>query len=347
MKTVLLLFGGESTEHDVSIASARNVSQAIDPEKFNLIYGYIDKKGALWFAAGIKRVLPKNAKQLLPVLGKKEFIIEGSDDRISPDVILPILHGRNGEDGSIQALGQLVHIPVVGCDMTSSAAAMNKYITKQLAIANGLMVAPFTIHYDEDAYPDYEEVSKRLSPTLFVKPANAGSSVGVHKVTSQEELEAALNDAHTYDEIVLIEAAINARELEVAVLGNYPAIDVSAVSEVKPEGDFYSFDSKYDEASTSEVIIPADISPEVADELRLQAAQVFRLLGASGLARVDFFIDKDTQEIYLNEVNTIPGFTNISVYPKAWEHAGITYAQLIERLITLALEKKTYTSLTK
>ena len=347
MQTVLLLFGGESSEHDVSIASALNVSQAIDPEKFNLIYGYINKEGLLWFVGGISHDLPKNARQLLPILGAKAFAIEGTEDTIQPDVILPILHGRNGEDGSVQALGQLVHIPVVGCDMTASAAAMNKYITKLLAIANNLLVAPFKVHYAADPFPNYAEVAARLSPTLFVKPANAGSSVGVHKVTNQEELDAAITDAHTHDEIVLLESAINARELEVAVLGNYPNIEASAVAEVKPDGDFYSYESKYDEASTSEVMIPADIAPEVAQELRQQAIQVFRLLGASGMARIDFFIDKDSGDIYLNEVNTIPGFTNISVYPKAWEAAGVSYAQLIERLISLALDKPVYSSSAK
>lgn len=340
MQTVLLLFGGESTEHDVSVASAINVSQAIDPDRFTMAYGYIDRQGAWWSVNSVTKELPEGAKQLLPVLGTGSFIVGSPETIIQPDVILPIVHGRNGEDGSIQALGQLLHIPVVGCDMTSSAAAMNKYITKQLAIANNMRVVPFTVHYASDPILTYETVAEKLGATLFVKPANAGSSVGVHKVTNQVELEEALRDAHTHDEIVLVETAINARELEVAVLGNYPHVEVSEVSEVKPDSEFYSFASKYDESSKSEVVIPAEISPELTQELRQQAARIFHILGGSGLARVDFFIDANTQDIYLNEVNTIPGFTNISVYPKAWEHAGLSYGVLIEKLIQLAMEPK-------
>lgn len=340
MQTVLLLFGGESAEHDVSVSSARNVSNAIDSKKFTLIYGYINRHGRWLHVEKIDDSGLENAKQLLPMLGEKSFLVEGTNAVLKPDVILPILHGTNGEDGAVQALAQLLHIPIVGCDMGASAVAMNKYATKQIAMANNIRVVPFTIHYAPDAVPGYELIEAKLGTVLFVKPANAGSSVGVHKVTNQVELEAALTDAHRYDKLVLIEKAINARELEVAILGNYPQIDTSEVSEITPDGAFYSFESKYDASSKSQVIIPAELAPEVATELRQIAAQVFRLIGGSGMARVDFFIDKETQEIYLNEVNTIPGFTTISVYPKAWEHAGMSYSMLIERLIQLALESQ-------
>lgn len=337
MQTVLLLFGGESSEHDVSVASALNVDQAIDPEKYTVIYGFIDREGTWWYVGGVSHTLPEDAKQLLPVLGQKAFSVSGTETLIKPDVILPILHGRNGEDGTVQGLGQLLHIPVVGCDMTSSAAAMNKYITKQLAVAGGMNVVPFVVHYAADMMPKFADISLKLSPILFVKPANAGSSVGVWKVKNQAELESALAEAHRHDEIALIEKAIDARELEVAVLGNYPTVAVSAVSEIKPDGEFYSFESKYDDESASEVVIPADISSQVEKELRHQAARIFRILGGRGMSRIDFFVDKVNGDIYLNEVNTIPGFTNISVYPKAWEHEGIAYSDLVERLIQLAL----------
>jgi len=340
MKTVLLLFGGESSEHEVSIASATNVSQVIDLEKFSIRYGFIDKQGEWWLVDGVSAEKPDTAQRLLPILGLNSFAIEGTDQSVTPDVILPVLHGRNGEDGSVQALAQLLHIPIVGCDMTSSAAAMNKYITKELASANGINVAPYGVHYAGDPAFSYKGVSDNLGATLFVKPANAGSSVGVHKVTSQEELDGALDDAHTHDSIVLVEQAINARELEVAVLGNYPSIQASLVGEVKPDGAFYTYESKYDSTSTSEVVIPAEISAEISDEIRSQAVKLFHLLGGSGLARVDFFLDNDTQKIYLNEINTLPGFTDISMYPKLWEKSGITYAHLVDQLIELALEKK-------
>jgi len=340
MKTVLLLFGGESSEHDVSTASAKNVSQAIDLKKFIVAYAYIDPKGEWWSVTAISERQGEGARRLLPLFGKGAFLIEGTDEMIIPDVILPILHGRNGEDGAVQAVAQLLHIPIVGCDMTSSAAAMNKYITKQIAMVNNINVATFGVHYATDAMPDFDVLAKNIGETIFIKPANAGSSIGVHKVASQTELDAALQDAHQHDDIVLMEKAVNARELEVGVLGNYPNIEVSVVGEIKPDGDFYSYDSKYDQASASQVMIPAEIASEISDQLRQQAAQIFHVLGGSGMARVDFFLDKDTQEIFLNEVNTIPGFTDISMYPKLWEQSGVAYPALIEKLIELAIVKK-------
>ena len=339
MKTVLLLFGGESTEHDVSIASAMNVDKALDKTKFTIIHSYIDRNGVWWRVDGITTDLTDDTKQLLPQFGRKSFMIEGTDLTVTPDVIFPILHGRNGEDGTIQAVAQLVHIPIVGCDVASSAATMNKYLTKQLAAANGIRVAPFVVHDAADPTPAYEEVTAKLGTTLFIKPVNAGSSVGVYKVTSQEELDVAIVGAHMFDDLVLIETAIDARELEIAVLGNYPAIEASVVGEVKPKGDFYSYEAKYDESSQSQIIIPAEISPELSDELRRQAVLMFHILGCSGMARVDFFVDKNTNDIYLNEMNAIPGFTDTSMYPKTWEYAGISYGELIERLITLATTK--------
>ena len=339
MKTALLLFGGESTEHDVSVASAVNVSQAIDPEQFIVAHAYIDREGTWWSVGGVNQTLPDNAKQLLPVLGKKSFIVEGTTTVIYPDVIVPVLHGVNGEDGSVAALGRLVHVPVVGCDMTASAIAMNKYATKQLAAANGMNIVPFILHAQPDDRPNYDDVTEQLGATLFIKPVSTGSSVGVHKVTNQTEFHAALTDAHLYDNNVLIEKAISARELEVAVLGNYPTVAASAVSEVQADGEFYTYDSKYADTSASQVIIPADITDELSDSLRNDAIRIFTVLGGSGLARVDFFVDKDTQTVYLNEVNTFPGFTNISVYPKAWEHAGLSYTDLVGRLIQLAIDK--------
>jgi len=341
MKTVLLLFGGESSEHEVSIASATNVSKAIDSTKFEVVYGYIDRKGGWWLVDGVSDEKPDTARQLQPVLGGASFTAEGVEKAISPDVILPILHGRNGEDGSVQALAQLTHIPIVGCDMNAGAAGMNKYITKAVAIANNINVVPFRVHFVSDPTPDYETLTQSLGNVLFVKPVNAGSSVGVHKVSSQDELVVALEDAHTHDHVVLIEKAINARELEAAVLGNYPRIDVSVVGEITPDREFYSYESKYDEASTSEVMIPAAIDADMSDKIRLQAVQIFHLLGGSGLSRVDFFVDKDSDEIYLNEINTMPGFTDISMYSKLWAHSGVTYAQLVDKLIDLALEPST------
>lgn len=335
---VLLLFGGESTEHDISFLSVRNVAKALDPKRYDVEYCLIDREGKWWLVDGIVTQPGKKAAQLLPILGGGYFAVEASRKTIKPDVIFPVLHGRNGEDGSVQALAQLLHIPVVGCDMASSAVAMNKYLAKQIVMANGMAVAPFAVHYR--GLMSFADLAPQLGETLFVKPANAGSSVGVSRVTDQAELEKALEEAHQHDEIVLIEKAIDARELEVAVLGNFPEIQASVVAEIKPQGEFYSYDSKYDDETTSEAVIPADIPQELSDRIRQDALSAFRLLGCRGMARVDFFVDRHSGEVYFNEVNTIPGFTDISVYPKAWEKTELPTEQLLDRLITLALDVK-------
>ena len=337
-KKVLLLFGGESTEHAVSRMSARNVAQALDEEKFEVTYAFIDEQGLWWLVGSVDA--QEGAERLVPVLGSGTFETQ-TGSVIGPDVILPILHGRNGEDGAVQALAQLLHIPIVGCHMASSAAAMNKVFTKQIVQSAGIPVVPYTIHRSTDEYPDYEKLTATLGDTLFVKPANAGSSVGVNKATSEEELKVALDVAFLHDEIALIEMAIDARELEVAVLGNHPNVEASVVGEIQPEGDFYSYDSKYSTGTQSTAVIPALVSEEVSEKLQRYAVEVFELLQGNGLARVDFFVDRSNEDmVYLNEVNTIPGFTDISMYPKLWEAAGMSYSQLIERLIELALEDK-------
>jgi len=334
-----MLFGGESTEHEVSLASARNVSSALNKDKFAVKYGYIGKDGRWWITEKIDGDIHSDI-ELLPSLGNKSFI--AGDTVITPDVILPILHGKNGEDGSVQALAQLLHIPIVGCDMTSSALAMNKQATKEIAESVGIPIVPFTTHHIAGPMLDYGIVSAALGMKLFVKPANAGSSVGVSKVTEQDEFEAAINLAHQHDNVVLIEQAVDAQELEIAVLGNYPDIETSVVGEIKPDGDYYSYDSKYDEESTSAVVIPARISDELSENLQLMAKQIFEVLGCSGMARVDFFVNRADGAIYLNEVNTIPGFTDISMYPKLWNYSDVSYSELLERLIELALQDKVH-----
>ena len=338
MQKVLLLFGGESSEHEISIVSARNVAKVIDRTKYELSFGFLGRDGQWWLVDDIVAGVPEGARRLLPRIGAASFTVEGGDV-VAPDVLFPVLHGKNGEDGSVQALAQLLHIPVVGNDMTASAVAMNKPLTKQLAAAHNIKVVPYGLHYRENAMPKFAETAEALGETVFVKPAGSGSSVGVSKATNQEELEVAITEAHKHDRMVLIEKAVDARELEVAVLGNFPDIEVSGVGEVKPQGDFYSYESKYNDSSTSEVIVPADLAPEVAEHLQTDAKRMFIILGASGMARVDFFLDNTDGEIYLNEINTIPGFTDISMYPKLWSQAGVPYPELVDRLIQLALSR--------
>lgn len=335
--TVLLLFGGESPEHDVSISSARNVYAAIDNAKFNLLLGYIDRQGKWWLLDKLEEdVSAHGAPQLAPVLGSGSFVTFPANRVVKPDVILPILHGKNGEDGTVQGMADLLHIPIVGCDVTASAICMDKFATKEILRANGFKIVPYETHRTGEAAPDFNKLSMTLGSPLFVKPARAGSSVGVSKVYSEDEFTRALDEAHKYSEVVLIETGVSGREIEVAVLGNPPHHQASIAGEIKPEGDFYSYDSKYAVDSQSEIIIPARLEPGTMRKIRETAAKVYELLGCKGLARVDFFLmDDDT--IYVNEINTLPGFTNISMYSKLWREEGISYSQLIERLIFLAL----------
>jgi D-alanine-D-alanine ligase len=336
---ILLLFGGESTEHEVSISSARNVFAAIDDTKFEVVLGYIDQGGKWWlldsFDADIANHL--DAAQIIPVLGAKSFITLPHTTVITPDVILPILHGKNGEDGSVQGLAQLLHIPIVGCDMTASAICMDKLATKQVLESHSLAVAPYEVHYSYDAKPDFNHLSMRLGTPMFIKPARSGSSVGVSKVYSEDELARALDLAHQYDDVALIERGIAGRELEVAVLGNPPRHITSGVGEIIPGSDFYSYDAKYATNSKSQAVLTAELPLELSESIRAQAAKVYALLGCKGLARVDFFLD-DSNTLYVNEVNTLPGFTNTSMYPKLLHEQGMSYSELLSKLIHTTLD---------
>jgi D-alanine-D-alanine ligase len=335
--TVLLVFGGESSEHDVSISSARNVYAAIDNERYEVLLGYIDQAGKMWLIPRMNETsITDGALQMAAVPGSGSFVTFPNSHVLKPDVILPILHGKNGEDGSIQALGQLVHIPVVGCDMTSSALCMDKVATKEILQTNAIPIVPYEIHHVGESLPAFSQLELKLGSPLFVKPSRAGSSVGVSKVFSEEELESALHLAHEHDDVALIERGINARELEVAVLGNPPHHRISCVGEIRSGGEFYSYDAKYSSSSASEVDIPARIDASEVVILQSLASKVFTVLGCRGLARIDFFMDEN-RTIYVNEVNTLPGFTNISMYPKLWKHEGVSYAELIDTLISSAL----------
>jgi D-alanine-D-alanine ligase len=333
---ILLVFGGESSEHEVSVLSARNVYSAINRDKFDVILAYIDKTGVWWLLDDIEEnIVTDAAKQLTPVLGTGKFITNTDNIEVKPEVILPILHGRNGEDGSVQGLAQLLHIPIVGCDMTSSSICMDKLATKEVLEAHDILVAPYTVHRQGTPVPDFQMVTEQLGSPIFVKPSRAGSSVGVSKVRNEQELIEALAEAHRHDEVVLIEKAIVGRELEVAMLGNPPDQEASAVGEIVPGDDFYSYDDKYASSSSSKTLVPSPLDEATALTVRNTASNIYDLLGCSGLSRVDFFLAEDGS-LYANEVNTIPGFTNISMYPKLWQASGLAYSELIERLISLA-----------
>lgn len=338
-QTVLLLFGGESSEHDVSVSSARNVYAAIDNAKFEVILGYIDRQGKWWLLDRFgDEITTHGVPQLAPVLGSGSFVTFPSSRIVSPDVILPILHGKNGEDGSVQGLSQLLHIPIVGCDMTASAICMDKLATKEILMTHQIPVVPYEVHRRGESTPDFNHLGMKLGSPMFVKPTRAGSSVGVSKVYSEEELARALDQAHEHDDVALIEYGVTARELEVAVLGNPPHHKISGVGEIMPGDEFYSYDAKYSASSTSKAMIPADLDEAVAARIRNMAGDVYTALGCKGLARIDFFL-ADDGTLYVNEVNTLPGFTNISMYPKLWRHEGLMYPSLIEALISAALKQ--------
>lgn len=337
--TVLLLFGGESSEHEVSISSARNVYAAIDDTTFEVILGYIDHAGRWWLLEQFGAEIDTHgAPQLSAVLGTGSFVTLPHNRVIKPDVILPILHGTNGEDGTVQGLAELLHIPIVGCHTTASAICMDKRATKEILQSNTIKVVPYVVHTITDAMPDFNHLSMQLGSPMFVKPVQSGSSLGISKVYSEDELSKALSTAHTYDKTVLIEAGISGRELEVSVLGNPPQYQVSGICEVKVREGFYDYEAKYSSTSTTEFIMPAELSEDTTERVRRLAGEVYAVLGCTGLARVDFFLTDDGT-VYVNEVNTLPGFTNLSVYPKLWREEGISYAELIKRLINLALER--------
>ena len=330
---MLLLFGGESSEHDISISSARNVYAAIDDDKYEVFLGYIDRHGKWWLLDSFDmHISTHGAPQLLLVPGNKSFVTMPEHKVIKPDVILPILHGHGGEDGSVQGLAQLLHLPIVGSDVVASAIGMDKLATKSIASAHGIQVVPYAWHHAADDTPDMSKLSLKFGSPLFVKPTRSGSSVGVSKVHDAAELAAALQEAHRYHSVALIEKAIKGKELEVAVRGTKPNHQVSGVGEIVTGDTFYSYDDKYASGSAARVIIPAEISDETKSEIQNAAKQIYELLNCSGLARVDFFLSDDGV-LYFNEINTLPGFTNISMYPKLWRHEGISYSQLIEHLI--------------
>lgn len=333
-RTILLLFGGESAEHEVSIRSASNVFDALDKSKYDISLCYIDREGKWWHT---NEVVERSAMdpQLHPVLGEGK-LVNTAGEGARPDVILPILHGQNGEDGSIQGLAQLLHVPIVGCEVLGSAICMDKDIAKRLLIQANVPVADYVLHRSGQPAPQYDDVRGKLGDTLFVKPANQGSSVGVSRVENADEFDAAIVEALKHDHKVIIERAISGRELECAVLGNEKP-EASVVGEIMPEETFYSYDAKYAVDSQTKTSTDIELPEGVSDRIRQMAVDAYTALECRGLARVDFFL-ADDGTIYINEINTLPGFTNISMYPQLWQATGLSYPQLLDRLVELALE---------
>jgi D-alanine-D-alanine ligase len=347
--TLGIICGGRSPEHQISLQSARNVIKAA-AESFDILVVGITRNGE-WlllptqdFSTGYES--PATV-QLNTKAGKPVSLVRRQDQAglltadnafLRLDVVFPVMHGENGEDGTIQGLLQLQGLPYVGCDVASSAVCMDKDLTKRLLAASGIAVAPgVCIQAHEFAEHDAEVLVREFGLPLFIKPARLGSSVGVSKVKEAGKLREAIAEALRYDNKVLVEAAIIGREIECAVLGNEnPAGSIAG--EVIPKHEFYSYEAKYLDDDGADLKAPADLSPEMHEKVQRAACRAYRVLGCGGLARVDFFLTPDGQLI-LNELNTIPGFTRISMYPKLWELTGVPQPELMRRLVGLALDR--------
>lgn len=328
---VAIIYGGMSTEHEISKISGKNVINNLDSKKYDIYPIFMEKDGTF-------NMKGKPVKNIVETLKKM-------------DVVFPVLHGLYGEDGTIQGMLEILKIPYVGCHVLSSSVCMDKVYTKSVLEKANINQAKYIYIKDENTYvnDEFDEieiqndeiinlVEEKLKFPVFVKPSNSGSSVGVTKAENGPELIKAIQKASIYDKKVLIEEAIVGKELECAVLGNKEA-EASTVGEILPAEEFYSYDAKYNNKE-SKTKIPADLSEEKINEIRRIAIKAFKATDCTGLARVDFFVQEKTQKIYLNEINTMPGFTEISMYPKLWEYDGIKYSELLDKLINLAIEGK-------
>lgn len=346
-----VFFGGRSSEHVVSLMSATSVINAIDRDKYQVILIGITREGNwLLYDGPVSHVedgsWQKEAEAALALDPHKYGItILGTGGRSLRNLIdfaLPILHGPYGEDGTIQGLFEMLNIPYGGCDVIGSALAMDKIAAKQVFAVMDIRQTPYVWIEAEDLAVKDEwlkrKIQKRLTYPIFVKPANMGSSVGLSKVNEPEELHAALMLAARYDRRIIIEQGIDCRELETAVIGNHVA-EVGAVGEIIPSSEYYDYTAKYFDGGKTKLCIPASIGPEQREAIRTTAAKAYKALDCKGYARVDFLMDKNTGEIYLNEINTIPGFTRYSMFPLLWAEAGLPYPQLIERIVELGCER--------
>lgn len=329
-----VIFGGKSGEHEVSLVSATSVIKALDPNKYEVVEIGITTYGQ-WYKGEncLEKFKSKNFEAL------EKIVLQTDPKNLPFDVAFPVLHGPFGEDGTIQGLFEILNIPYVGCGVLASSTAMDKLQCKAIWKAAGLPVVPY-IGFNRNAWEKeaeviMEDIEKNIGFPCFVKPANMGSSVGISKVKAAEDLQKAIDFAASFDRRILVEKGLNVREIECAILGNDEVI-ASPAGEVIVGGEFYDFYDKYvNGVSTTQ--IPADT--EKAEEIQEISTKAFKLLDCAGLARVDSFIDKDSGEIFLNEINTMPGFTSISMYPKMMEAAGIGYKELVDRLIELAFER--------
>ncbi len=351
-----VVFGGMSAEHEVSWLSARNVVQAMDPQRYSPVPVLIDREGG-WHllepevlegedpgalpGAGV----PSRAQGVLldPEQGKLSFVLKADGSRaVAVEVLFPMVHGPYGEDGTLQGLCKLYRIPFVGPGVLASAACMDKEVMKRLLLEHDIPVSRFVVVAEkprtaEEEEKVYNDLLEQLGAPLFVKPANLGSSVGISKVDSEHEFGRALALAFRFDEKVVVEEFVEGREVECSVLGNKDPI-ASVPGEIIPRHEFYSYEAKYLDPEGADLRIPADLTEEVAQKVKALAVESFVAMGCEGMARVDLFVRPDGR-VLINELNTIPGFTNISMYPKLWEASGMPSSELVHRLVQLGLER--------
>jgi D-alanine-D-alanine ligase len=350
-----VLFGGRSGEHEVSLASAASVIRGLDPDKYEPIPIGITKEGHWLVGQGAQKMLPevlRTGQRVTMTADPTDAALvrlDGSGGGQRLDVVFPVMHGTFGEDGTIQGLLDLASLPFVGPGVLGSAVAMDKDIAKKLLRAAKIPVVPWlAVHRaDWERHPVEvtHQIEKAFAYPVFIKPATLGSSVGMTKVHTHDELAPGLNLAGEFAQKILVEQSVNAREIEISVLGNHDP-QASIPGEIVPHREFYDYAAKYLEQGT-QLLIPAKLSAAQIKKFQKYAVEAFRALELHGMARVDFFLDKDNGKIYLNEVNTIPGFTSISMYPKLWEASGIPFTQLIDKLIELALEQHAEKARTK
>ncbi|MCR1899482.1 D-alanine--D-alanine ligase [Irregularibacter muris] len=340
-QTVAVIFGGQSGEHEVSLMSSTNVIEAMDKDRYNVVMIGITKEGKWMIYNGpVEKIKDgqweKEEEYLLEDFSIQHPILK------KIDVVFPILHGPMGEDGTVQGLFELFNIPYVGCGVLASAVGMDKIYTKTLYEMAGLPQGQYLLimrrKWQEEQEKAIEKIEGKLDYPIFIKPANMGSSVGITKAHNREELIKGIDQAAQYDRKILLEEFIDCREIECAVLGNEEP-KASILGEIIPSNEFYDYEAKYLDGDGSKLLMPAPLDQETTETIQKLAIKAFKAIDGSGLARVDFFVEKNTGKIYINEINTLPGFTNISMYPKLWENTGIPYCQLIDKLIELAQER--------
>ena len=336
MRKIGIIFGGRSGEHEVSLMSAASVISAVDRKKFEVVTIGITREGKWKLYNGPVSLIPSGEWE------KTAEDLEFSRLKEIADFMFPVLHGPYGEDGTIQGLFEMLDIPYAGCGVLASALCMDKVSAKKIFEEAGLPTSRYQLVYAEDLDTGMDEIVEKLEDeipyAMFVKPSNMGSSVGISKAHDRDELKEALLLAAKYDRRIIVEEAVNCREVETGVIGNHTA-EVAAVGEITAKKEFYDYKAKYSDDEGTVISVPAQLPKRIYDKIRFLAKEAYRAADCSGFARVDFFVEKNSGEVYINEINTIPGFTRYSMFPMMWEAAGISFTELIERIVDFGYER--------